>query len=234
LNEYFDLDHPQRLLNRIQAPIRVIQRWALLYSESRVTYCKALHHSTEIVKFHNLSLTVMNSSNGINQNNDRTKKRAAIPAAGAIFTAAILLSGLSLIGSNQQPVLAQQQQNMTGGAGNATNATMTGAGNATNATMTGAGNATNATMTGAGNATNATMTGAGNATSGNGGEGTTTAGGPATGEGEGSGGGAAGSGGTTTSSDSNAGATTAGGPATGEGEGSGGGAAGSGGTDPTQ
>ena len=51
-----------------------------------------------------------------------------------------------------------------GGAGNATNATMTGAGNATNATMTGAGNATNATMTGAGNATNATMTGAGNAT----------------------------------------------------------------------
>src|SRR5918999_3877784 len=93
------------------------------------------------------------------------KARATIPMAGAIVTAAILLSGLSLIGSYQQPVLAQQQ-NMTGAAaGNATNATMTGAaaGNATNATMTGAaaGNATNATMTGAaaGNATNATMTG---------------------------------------------------------------------------
>jgi hypothetical protein len=134
-----------------------------LYPETRVTYCKSLHHSTEIVKFHNLSLTVMNSSNGINQNNDRTKMRAAIPAAGAIVTAAILLSGLTLIAGYQQPVLAQQQQqNMTGGAGNATNATMTGA----------AGNATNATMTGAaGNATNATMTGAaGNVTSGTGGE----------------------------------------------------------------
>jgi hypothetical protein len=108
----------------------------------------------------------MNSSNGINQNNSRTKMRAAIPAAGAIVTAAILLSGLSLVGSYQQPVLAQeqQQQNMTGGgaeaAGNATNATMTGAaGNATNATMTGAaGNATNATMTGAaGNVTGGTV-----------------------------------------------------------------------------
>ena len=67
------------------------------------------------------------------------KARATIPVAGAIVTAAILLSGLSLIGSYQQPVLAQQQ-NMTGAAaGNATNATMTGAaaGNATNATMTG-------------------------------------------------------------------------------------------------
>src|SRR5918999_445782 len=67
------------------------------------------------------------------------KARATIPMAGAIVTAAILLSGLSLIGSYQQPVLAQQP-NMTGAAaGNATNATMTGAaaGNATNATMTG-------------------------------------------------------------------------------------------------
>ncbi|HEX2168840.1 MAG TPA: hypothetical protein VHF65_00945, partial [Nitrososphaera sp.] len=92
----------------------------------------------------------MNSNNKVNQsnnnNNNKTKPLAAIPMAGAIVTAAILLSGLSLIGSYQQPVLAQQQ-NMTG-AGNATNATMTGAGNATNATMTGAGNATNATMTG--------------------------------------------------------------------------------------
>ena len=102
-----------------------------------------------------------NNHKSDNVKKDRIKAKAAIPAAGAIVTAAILLSGLSLISSyQQQPVLAQQeQQNMTG-AGNATNATMTGAGNATNATMTGAGNATNATMTGAGNATNATSTGA--------------------------------------------------------------------------
>ncbi|HEX2168899.1 MAG TPA: hypothetical protein VHF65_01240, partial [Nitrososphaera sp.] len=74
---------------------------------------------------------------GMDDNNKKgtIKARTAIPMAGAIVTAAILLSGLSLIGSYQQPVLAQQQ-NMTG-AGNATNATMTGAGNATNATMTG-------------------------------------------------------------------------------------------------
>jgi hypothetical protein len=138
---------------------------ASMYPETQVTFCKARHHSTEIVKFHNLSLKLMNSSNGINQNNSRTKMRAAIPAVGAIVTAAILLSGLTLIASYQQSVLAQeQQQNMTGvgaeAAGNATNATMTGAaGNATNATMTGAaGNATNATMTGAaGNATGGTV-----------------------------------------------------------------------------
>ncbi|HEU4443469.1 MAG TPA: hypothetical protein VFR94_02225, partial [Nitrososphaeraceae archaeon] len=85
--------------------------------------------------------------------NSRTKATAAIPKVGTIVTAALLLSGLALIGSYQQPVMAQEQ-NMTG-AGNATNATMAGAGNATNATMAGAGNATNATMAGAGNATNA-------------------------------------------------------------------------------
>ena len=84
--------------------------------------------------------------------------RAAIPVAWAIVTAAILLSGLSLVGSYQQPVLAQeqQQQNMTGGGGGAA------AGNATNATMTGAGNATNGTggggTTTAGDTANATTT----------------------------------------------------------------------------
>ncbi len=99
------------------------------------------HQCTEIVKSHGISLTLMNSNNRINQSNNRTKV-SAIPTAGAIVTAAILLSGLSLISSyQQQPVLAQQEQNMTG-AGNATNATMTGAGNATNATMTGAGTTT--------------------------------------------------------------------------------------------
>ena len=55
---------------------------------------------------------------------------------GAIVTAALLLSGLSLIGSYQSAIA---QQNMTGGnattAGNVTNATT--AGNATNMTTTG-------------------------------------------------------------------------------------------------
>jgi hypothetical protein len=113
----------------------------------------------------------MNSNNTIiSQSNNRTKEAtAAIPMVGAIVTAALLLSGLSLISSYQQPAIAQTD-------GNVTNATA--AGNVTNATA--AGNVTNATTTG--NATNMT-----------------TAGGPTAGEGEGSGGGAAGGGGTTPS-----------------------------------
>jgi hypothetical protein len=73
----------------------------------------------------------MNPRSEINDNNkkDRTKATAAIPMVGAIVTAALLLSGLSLISSYQQPVIAQQQ-NMTGGAGG--NATTAG-GNATTA-----------------------------------------------------------------------------------------------------
>ena len=68
----------------------------------------------------------MSTYDGMNDTRKKnTKPIAAIPMAGAIVTAAILLSGLSLIGSHHQPVLAQQQ-NMTG-TGNATNATMTGA-----------------------------------------------------------------------------------------------------------
>jgi hypothetical protein len=69
----------------------------------------------------------MNSHSGTNDNNIRgTKATAAIPMAGAIVTAALLLSGLSLIIS-YQPVMAQQ--NMTGGG----NATSTTGGNATTA-----------------------------------------------------------------------------------------------------
>src|SRR5215216_4380345 len=73
----------------------------------------------------------MNLHSGINDDNnkDRTKATAPIPMVGAIVTAALLLSGLSLISSYQQPVIAQQQ-NMTGGAGG--NATTAG-GNATTA-----------------------------------------------------------------------------------------------------
>jgi hypothetical protein len=70
----------------------------------------------------------MNSHSGTSDNNVRgTKATAAIPMAGAIVTAALLLSGLSLI-TSYQPVIAQQ--NMTGGGGNATSTT---GGNATTA-----------------------------------------------------------------------------------------------------
>ena len=84
----------------------------------------------------------MNSHSGTKDNNNRrTKATAAIPMAGAIVTAALLLSGLSLI-TSYQPVIAQ---NMTGGG----NATSTTGGNATtaaggNATSTTGGNATTA------------------------------------------------------------------------------------------
>ncbi|HET6808405.1 MAG TPA: hypothetical protein VFH28_05035 [Nitrososphaera sp.] len=77
----------------------------------------------------------MNPHNGISDNNkkDRTKATSAIPMVGAIVTAALLLSGLSLI-SSYQPAIAQQ--NMTGGGGATTGGTAGG-----NATTAG-GNAT--------------------------------------------------------------------------------------------
>ena len=60
----------------------------------------------------------MSSHSTINENHKKNTKRIdAIPMAGAIVTAAILLSGLSLIGSYQQ---ALAQQNMTGTTGGAT------------------------------------------------------------------------------------------------------------------
>jgi hypothetical protein len=59
----------------------------------------------------------MNSNNIINHNKDRTKATAAIPMIGAIVTAALLLSGLSLISSSYQPATAQQQGMTTGGGG---------------------------------------------------------------------------------------------------------------------
>ena len=64
--------------------------------------------------------------------NQKAKATAAIPMAGAIVIAALLLSGLSLISSYQQPVIAQQ--NVTGGGGGAAQG-----GNATNATTTAGG-----------------------------------------------------------------------------------------------
>ena len=115
-----------------------------------------------------------NNHKSDNVKNDRIKAKAAIPAARAIVTAAILLSGLSLISSfQQQPAIAQQDQNITGGAGNATNATTTGAGNATNATTTG----TNGSAPVNSSPSAESLTG-----------GTTTGGGATTGGGEASGG----------------------------------------------
>jgi hypothetical protein len=59
----------------------------------------------------------MNSNNIINHSKDRTKATGAIPMVGAIVTAALLLSGLSLICSSYQPAIAQQQDMTTGGDG---------------------------------------------------------------------------------------------------------------------
>src|SRR5215210_3724122 len=58
----------------------------------------------------------MNDSNDNNKNGRRTKPISSIHMAGAVVTAAILLSGLSLI-TSFQPVMAQQQQNITEGGG---------------------------------------------------------------------------------------------------------------------
>jgi hypothetical protein len=83
----------------------------------------------------------MNSNNIINHSKDRTKATAAIPIVGAIVTAALLLSGLSLICSSYQPAIAQQQDMTTGGGGGATTDSGTEGGTTGGATPQG-GNAT--------------------------------------------------------------------------------------------
>jgi hypothetical protein len=210
-----------------------------------------------MVKFHILSMTLMNSNNRVNHR--RTKATAAIPMAGAIVTAALLLSGLSLI-TSYQPVMAQQ--NMTGGVegGGATTSTID---NATS-TMGGAAQGGNATTTTTGGGANqstsdvrmnieqARMALQNNDTQGammyldmalsalgGGGAGTqdnmtgnmtstsTSSSGTTNATSSGSTMGATTEGGAATSG---SGGTTAGGPTAGQGEGSGGGAAGSGGT----
>jgi hypothetical protein len=87
----------------------------------------------------------MNSNNTINHNKDRTKTTAAIPMVGAIVTAALLLSGLSLISSSYQPATAQQLGMTTdgGGGGGATTGGGTEGGATGGATPQG-GNATTA------------------------------------------------------------------------------------------
>jgi hypothetical protein len=66
----------------------------------------------ELVKFHIPSLALMNLRNGPDKSNNITSKTiAAIPIAGVLVSAALLLGLLSVIGS--ETVIAQQQ-NMTG------------------------------------------------------------------------------------------------------------------------
>ena len=66
----------------------------------------------------------MSPDNRRNKNDRTAKAITAMPIAGIVIAASLLLSGLSLV-SSYHPALAQQ--NMTGGGGNATNATTTGA-----------------------------------------------------------------------------------------------------------
>jgi hypothetical protein len=75
----------------------------------------------------------MTSYNEINDNHKKnTKQIPTIPMAGAIVTTAILLSGLSLIGSYPQALAQQDINGTTGGATTTDTATTTtGGGNAT-------------------------------------------------------------------------------------------------------
>jgi hypothetical protein len=77
---------------------------------------------SEIVKFYFIAFEPMKSHSGIDDNSSRkTKATAAIPVAGGIIVAAVLLLGLlTLISSSyQQPAMAQLQ-NITGTNGTAT------------------------------------------------------------------------------------------------------------------
>ena len=89
----------------------------------------------------------MNPHSGMNDNykKDRTKPTVALPMAGAIVTAALLLSGVFLISSYQQPAIAQEQNMTEGGGGMLEGGNATGGGilegrNATNATGAAGGN----------------------------------------------------------------------------------------------
>jgi hypothetical protein len=69
-------------------------------------------------------VTLMNPDNRRDKNNRTAKAITPMPITGIVIAASLLLSGLSFV-SSYHPALAQQ--NMTGGGGNATNATTTGA-----------------------------------------------------------------------------------------------------------
>jgi hypothetical protein len=164
-----------------------------MYSLSQIHLSYCLLTYAEIVKFHNPSLALMNLHNGSDKiNNNRTAKAtSAIPIAGILVAAALLLGLLSVIGGET----AIAQQNMTGTNATAANATAANAtaANATaaNATAANATGATTGNQTAAGNQTGTAATTGGNNTAGTAGDGGTTAGGLTAGQGEGSGGGAA-------------------------------------------
>jgi hypothetical protein len=169
-----------------------------MYSLSQIHLAYCLLTYAEIVKFHNPSLALMNLHNGSDKiNNNRTAKAtSAIPIAGILVAAALLLGLLSVIGGET----AIAQQNMTGTNATAANATAANAtaanataANATaaNATAANATGATTGNQTAAGNQTGTSATTGGNNTAGTAGGGGTTAGGLTAGQGEGSGGGAA-------------------------------------------
>jgi hypothetical protein len=164
-----------------------------MYSLPQIHLAYCLLTYAEIVKFHNPSLALMNLHNGSDKiNNNRTAKAtSAIPIAGILVAAALLLGLLSVIGGET----AIAQQNMTGTNATAANATAANAtaANATaaNATAANATGATTGNQTAAGNQTGTAATTGGNNTAGTAGGGGTTAGGLTAGQGEGSGGGAA-------------------------------------------
>jgi hypothetical protein len=169
-----------------------------MYSLPQIHLAYCLLTYAEIVKFHKPSLALMNLHNGSDKiNNNRTAKAiSAIPIAGILVAAALLLGLLSVIGGET----AIAQQNMTGTNATAANATAANAtaanataANATaaNATAANATGATTGNQTAAGNQTSTAATTGGNNTAGTAGDGGTTAGGLTAGQGEGSGGGAA-------------------------------------------
>jgi hypothetical protein len=170
-----------------------------MYSLPQIHLAYCLLTYAEIVKFHKPSLALMNLHNGSDKiNNNRTAKAtSAIPIAGILVAAALLLGLLSVIGGET----AIAQQNMTGTNATAANATAANAtaanataANATaaNATAANATGATTGNQTAAGNQTGTAATTGGNNTAGTaGGGGGTTAGGLTAGQGESSGGGAA-------------------------------------------
>src|SRR5215213_2669360 len=131
-----------------------------MYSLPQIHLAYCLLTYAEIVKFHKPSLALMNLHNGSDKiNNNRTAKAtSAIPIAGILVAAALLLGLLSVIGGET----AIAQQNMTGTNATAANAT---AANATAANATAA-NATaaNATAANATGATTGNQTAAGNQT----------------------------------------------------------------------
>src|SRR5215213_5447513 len=107
-----------------------------MYSLPQIHLAYCLLTYAEIVKFHKPSLALMNLHNGSDKiNNNRTAKAtSAIPIAGILVAAALLLGLLSVIGGET----AIAQQNMTGTNATAANAT------AANATGTAGGGGTTA------------------------------------------------------------------------------------------